>query len=204
MMRAMRGHVLYDYVVLLCVAGLGFLYAAGGAARGSWPLMLAGGAGLLLTAFVLLRAVLAGPFERLAGPRLTAWGERLDDVAGEAFMGLFVLYLAGPLVVGVLKGVLTPFRENGFGEGLKICLALAGMVGAAWGFLAALSRFGWLRRALVFLLVFGLCFGAAAFVTGLFLADGWPLGRLYGVLAVEALACAAVSAAALRGAGSDD
>lgn len=200
----MRGHILYDYVILLVVAGLGFLYAAGGAARGSWPLMLAGGAGLLLTAFVLLRALLAGPLERLAGPRLSAWVERLDDAAGEAFMGLFVLYLVGPLAVGILKGVLTPFRENGFSEGLKICLALAGMAGAAWTFLTALSRFGWLRRALVFLLVFGFCFGAAAFVTALFLADGWPVGRIYGVLAVEGLACAAVAASALRGSGSDD
>lgn len=199
-----RGHVLYDYAILIFVAFCGFLYAANGAARGSWPLMLAGGAGLLLTAFVLLRALLAGPFERLAGPRLAAWGERLDDAAGEAFMGLFVLYLVGPLAVGILRGVLTPFRENGFGEGLKICAALAGMAGAAWGVLTALSRFGWLRKALVFLLVFGFCFGAAAFVTGLFLADGWPLGRIYGVLAVEGLASAAAAAYSLRGSGSDD
>lgn len=198
-----RGHVLYDHVILLFVALCGLFYAANGAARGSWPLLLAGGAGLLLTAFVLLRALLARPFERLAGPRHAAWGERLDDAAGEAFMGLFVLYLVGPLLVFVVKGLLTPFRENGFAEGFKIILALAGMLGAAWGFLSALSRFGWLRQALVFLLVFGVSFGAAAFVTGLFLADGWPLGRIYGVLAVEGLVCAALSAAAARGSGSD-
>lgn len=172
---------------VLCALAGGLAGAVWGLRNRSLGLALAGFAG----------GCVAGVPASIAVTRRPALRDPLDRAAAASAIGTLVAYALGLALLLAYSVLIVPFRELGFSDGLKISLVFALLLAGALAFVWALGRFPAFSKAVMGVVVFGLAFGFAAFLTLLFWSERAGAGALYGVLGGEAALAAAFSAWAM-------